>query len=152
MSTFYAIDPGSVRTGVAMFAFDDETVELLSYNEVYGGLEGMLEYLDLKVPTFVTHFVVEDYIVHRTAGDPNGLRVIGAIEMWAYQHGRKPVILQPPSGRKKMVPDNLLKRLGWYLEGETLRNAREAIRHGVWWLRNQKHPHVLREIGRYDDD
>lgn len=145
MSTFIAVDPGSVRTGVAMFAFDDKTVELLSYNEVYGGLKGMLEYLDLKVPTFVSHFVVEDYIVHRTAGDPNGLRVIGAIEMWAYLHGRKHVFLQPPSGRKKAVPDDVLKRLGWYLPGEKDRNAREAVRHGCWWLKKQKHPYILRE-------
>ncbi len=143
MAVFVAVDPGVKRTGVATFLYDDTTVELGPHEEVYGGLSGMLEWLDLKVPTFVSHFVVEDYQVHRTAGDPNGLRIIGAIEMWAYLHARKPVILQPAAGRKQAVSNDALKRLGWYFPGEPQRNLLEAVRHGVWWLKNQKHPAIL---------
>ena len=102
-----------------------------------------VEYLDLMVPTHVNHFVVEDYQVHRTAGDPNGLRIIGAIEMWAHLNGRKPVILQPAAGRKQIVSDDALKRLGWYLPGEPLRNAKESVRHGAIWLKKQKNSYLL---------
>lgn len=126
-----AIDPG-VRSGVALLDVpNDKTPVLLMHDEVYGGLSGFHEWWQRRPDYDV--LVVEDYIVRRgVPGNVEPLRIIG------YLHPYAPV-LQAPAGRKQAVSDDVLKRLGMYLPGEPNRNAREAVRHGVWWLKKHHH-------------
>lgn len=126
-----AVDPG-VRSGVALLDVpNDKTPVLLMHDEVYGGLSGFHEWWDMRPDYDV--LVVEDYIVRRgVPGNVEPLRIIGYLHPWT-------PVMQPPAGRKQAVSDDALKRLGLYLPGEPQRNAREAVRHGVLYLKHHRH-------------
>lgn len=126
-----------MRTGVALLDVpNDKAPILISHEEVYGGLSGFHEWWQNRPDYDV--LVVEDYIVRRgVPGNVEPLRIIG------YLHPYTPV-LQPPAGRKQAVSDDVLKRLGLYLPGEPQRNAREAVRHAVLWLKKHRHLPTMR--------
>lgn len=132
------IDPGE-RTGVAYLEVLDNTAPvLIGYREVPDGLDGFKRWWDEREPYDV--LVVEDYLVR--GGVPQNhseapQRIIGFLSSYT-------PIMQPPSGRKNAVSDAVLKRLGLYLPGERLRNAREAVRHAVWFVKKSKHLPTLR--------
>lgn len=144
MTRIFAVDPGASRSGVCILELTENNCALETYREVHGGVEGFIDYLDLYGGGIQADvIVVEGYEIRRgQAGDPHGLEVIGAIKYWA-RH-RAPVVTQTPAGRKKAVSDDALQRLGLYLPGEPWRNAREAIRHAVWYAKKQKHTPTLR--------
>jgi hypothetical protein len=131
------IDPGQ-RTGVAVIEVTDDTAPVLvSYEEVYGGVNGFTIWWETHPPYDV--LVAERYIPRggtpqKNAGAPLG--VLGFLDQF------NPV-LQTPAGRAVSVSDAVLKRLGLYLPGERLRNVREAVRHVVWYLKNQRHRPTL---------
>lgn len=132
-----SIDPGK-RTGVAVVRADDGPPELLHREEVYGGLDGFKEWWPKGIDYDV--LIVENYIPRagvsqKDSGDPQ--RVIG----WLSQFDP---LLRPPAGRKRAVSDDALKRLGMYLPGEPNRNAREAIRHAIGYLKSNLHEPTLR--------
>lgn len=134
-----SIDPGK-RTGVAVVrAVEDRAPSLLHHEEVYGGLEGFMAWWDTYHPHYDV-LVVENYIPRagvsqKDSGDPQ--RVIG----WLSQFDP---LLRPPAGRKRAVSDDAMKRLGMYLAGEPNRNAREAVRHAIGYLKNSLHEPTLR--------
>lgn len=131
------VDPG-VRTGVALLEVLDNTAPvLIAYEEVYGGVEGFREWWKTR-PAYDV-LVVEDFILR---GGVHGVNIepVRVIEFLA----PFTPVLQTPAGRKVAVSDKVLKRLGLYLPGERLRNAREAVRHAVWWVKSQHHIPTLR--------
>lgn len=139
MTTILSIDPGK-RTGVAVVTFDDETAPVLEQKwEVYGGLEGFKNFWGLLKPEY-------DILLCEKFTPREGVKGIDYTPMgtigWLSQFDP---IMQPPAGRKKAVPDSALKRLGLYLPGEPNRNAREAVRHAVWYLKNHGHKPTIRK-------
>jgi hypothetical protein len=139
MPTILAVDPGK-RTGVAFIEYDNDTApKLLNSSEVYGGAEGFRLWWQMFAPNYDT-LVAENFISREGVYgvDTEPLRVLGFL-------GQFNPVLQTPAGRKKAVPDDALKRLGLYLPGEKNRNAREAVRHAVWWLKNQGHRPTIRK-------
>lgn len=141
---FLGIDPG-VTTGVAIIWDHGDSIQLVRSEEVPGGEKGFIAWLrDYEPALDFTHTIVcEDFILREgTYGVviiPKA--VIGAL--WAIVGGRVPIVMRPPAGRMKQVPDAILKRLGLHLPGKSNRNAREAVRHVVAYLKSQKHPIVL---------
>ena len=136
-----SIDPG-LRTGVALLDVpNDEPPTLVFHEEVHGGLPGFHEWWDLRPDYDV--LVCEDYIPRRgIPGNVEPLKIIGYLLPFA-------PVLQSPAGRKKAVSDDVLKRLGLYLPGEPNRNAREAIRHGIVYLK--RHRHIPTLISGWND-
>lgn len=139
MPTILAIDPGK-RTGVAAIDYqEDRAPVLIQSAEIYNGVEGFHTWWQMANPRYDV-LVVENFIPREGVFgiDHEPLKVIGFLSQF------KP-ILQSPAGRKKAVPDSALKRLDLYLPGEKNRNAREAVRHAVWWLKNQGHKPTIRK-------
>ena len=153
MKTLIAIDPGQ-RTGVAVFKYDDMLVRCVSSEEVYGGLVGFYDWLGKRTLYPGTTIVIEDFILDawKHSVDLTPVFVIGMV--WGWCESKKiPFVKQPPAGRKEAVSDDVLKRAGWYLAGEPNRNAREATRHGAWWLKNQRHqPTIVKLFGGPSSD
>jgi hypothetical protein len=123
-----------MRTGVALVsAQTNKPPVLISSDEVYGGLAGFQDWWTNSRPAYDV-LVAEDFIrregVHGAILEP--LKVIGYLSPWE-------PILQSPAGRKKAVSDDALKRLGMFLPGEKQRNAIEATRHAVWYLKKTCH-------------
>lgn len=139
MPTVLGIDPGR-RTGVALLGYDENTApRILIAEEVYGGVEGFRIWWEEWSPDYDT-LVAENFIKREGVKgvDHTPLEVLG----WLSQFNP---VLQSPAGRKKAVPDSALRRLGLYLPGEPNRNAREAVRHAVLWLKNQRHKPTIRK-------
>lgn len=142
------IDPG-VRSGICYMIVNDKTVMLAHYADIPGGLNGFNEWWNGEPLVVdgegVAHIIMEDFITRegKFGVDHTPERIIGAVTTLANQL-RIPLTLRPPSGRLRQVPDEVLKRMGLHLPGKANRNAREAVRHCVAWLKAQKHPVVLR--------
>lgn len=133
MSIILAIDPGET-TGYAVFEYTEtDPATLFEYGEIPGGLQVFMEWWQQQSIKFDV-LVAEDFILRGGVKLPNttALRILGFLAPYA-------PVLQPPAGRKKAVSDDVLKRLGMYLPGKQYRNAREAVRHGVWYLKRQQH-------------
>ena len=140
------IDPGK-RTGICWIAAGERWVDLDNHFDVPDGVEGVLRWWDenlasVKSSSFT--IVMEDFTNREgTFGiDHTPERVIGAIQALAAQRNI-PVVMRPPSGRLKQVPDAILKALKVYLAGKGNRNAKEAVRHCVAFLKAHKHPVIL---------
>jgi len=82
------------------------------------------------------YFVVcEKWVDRNIAGaDRSAMLVEGAVRfLWPK------VVLQPASGKNTAVSDEVLTRLGVYTAGGHHRDILEATRHGVWFVKKQKH-------------
>lgn len=133
------VDPGAQRTGIAHIFAPEEDLKLVSAYEIEGGTQGFIDNGSADISLFQFDLiVVEDYVVHRAQGDPRGLEIIGILKYLGNKYG-VPVKVQPAAGRKKAVPDEVLKRLGMYEGGDANRNSREAVRHVIWHLYEQAH-------------
>lgn len=141
---YLGIDPGK-RTGACWIIVNKSDILLNSYYDIPGGDEGFIAWWDER------KYFMEDvtciYEGFTTREGKFGIdhtpeRVIGALKALAARDGVD-LIERPPAGRKRQVPDEVLRRLGMYLPGEPSRNAREAVRHVVAYLKSQKHPTVL---------
>lgn len=131
------VDPG-MRTGVAFLEVpEDSTPVLIQYEEVYGGVEGFQKWWETHPPYDV--LVCEDFILR---GGVKGVN-IEPIKIIEFLRQFNPV-MQTPAGRNTSVSDAVLKRLGLHLPGERLRNAREAVRHAVWYVKKSLHKPTLR--------
>ena len=135
MSKILGIDPGA-RTGWALM--DSETLNLISFGDIAGGLEGFCAWWETH-PVFDV-LVVEDFILRQGQSmvDTTPLDIIGWLHSLETQ-----VFYQPPAGRVKAVPDNIMKMLGVYLAGKNNRNAKEAVRHILWYLKKNNNPLLL---------
>lgn len=144
---YMGLDPGS-RNGLAWLLVDDTSIALANYHDVPGGAEGFIEWWGEHSHVF-DHWkpvtcVFEGFTLRegKYGVDITPRDVIGALKALAARDGID-LIERPPAARKRQVPDGVLKRLGLYLPGEPNRNAREAVRHCVAYLKAQKHPAVL---------
>jgi len=140
------VDPGQ-RTGICCIYFAPGSVQLGSYFDIPNGVSGVLEWWTRHLPTIKASsctIVMEDFTTRegKFGIDHTPERVIGAVKALADMHGIK-VIMRPPAGRLKQVPDAVLRRLGVHLAGKGNRNAKEAVRHCVAVLKARKHPAVL---------
>lgn len=167
-------DPGE-RTGFALFIFPnlctdcdsekcehilEEPVRLIMHKEIYGGIDAVVDVFAEKNNPLGTSIaeivkdeevknikiVAEDFIPWADKNYVNytPLEIKGALK-FASKLLEIPIIIQSPAGRKEAVSDDALKNLDWYLAGEPNRNAREAIRHGVVYLKNERNRWILKE-------
>ena len=97
-------------------------------------LQPMLELFDTEQPDFILY---EDYKVYshklerHTFNPVFTVRLIGAIETWAQMHNI-PTHKQMASTAKAFATDEKLKT--WHFWEKGMRHARDAIRHGCYFL------------------
>lgn len=147
MTTILGIDPGN-RTGVCLIRSTSRTDApvLVWHDEVYGGSDGFREWWHEKLARpDVDLIVCEDFILREGVHgiDLSPVEVIEALRGLARDAGVK-VLYSPPGGRLKRVPDRVMKRMNMYLAGEKNRNAREAVRHALAYLKIDGNHVVLR--------
>ena len=140
------IDSGK-RTGICWIAANESWVDLVNHFDIPNGVSGVMSWWHHNRPLTTNSdftIVMEDFTTRegKFGIDHTPERVIGAVKALADMHGIK-VIMRPPAGRLKQVPDAVLRRLGVHLAGKGNRNAKEAVRHCVAVLKARKHPAVL---------
>ncbi len=134
-----ALDPGET-TGWAFFAkvsISPLTVDLLDCGQLLtkekgvGEIEKLLDRLEPRV------VVAEDYKVYRwklkqhSWSDLYTPRLIGAIETLCSQR-QIPLYMQMAQTAKGFCTDDKLRLWGFYKP--SMKHARDAIRHGCYWL------------------
>lgn len=150
---YLGIDPGK-RTGACWILVNKSDISLNFYYDIPGGDEGLIAWWNAQHMQYDAQDITCIFEGFTTREGKYGIdhtpeRVIGALKALASRDGVD-LIERPPAGRKRQVPDEVLKRMGLYLPGEPNRNAREAVRHVVAYLKSQKHPTVLEAFNDHD--
>ena len=138
-----AIDPGGKppngTTGVALFRIGAR-VELVDTWAIEGGAYGFSDWLT-NMRHFLRHVdvvVCEKYVPYNKAGDPSPMLIEGMV-----LHEWPTAVFQPASGKNTAIPDYVLKAQGWYDDKSHHHDVREAIRHGLFYLKKLNHHAVL---------
>ena len=155
-ATVLSIDPsGDQRghTGISLLAYSDtEAVHELASWAVTGGIEPFRRWYETTVqqrffipvdgyPTPIDTVVVEHFVNRHIKGadiSPLGMEYI---VRWLWPEA----VLSPASGKNTAVSDPALKRLGLYEDKSHHHDVREARRHGVWYVKRQRHLPTLKE-------
>ena len=134
-ATVLAFDPGHT-TGWALFRsamlVDSGEISTHSIEEV---LENAMPLISDNEPWVV---VMEDYRVykwrakHHVGSELLTVQVIGALAMLCVQLQVNDIIKQPAHIAKGFCTDKKLKEWGYHIPGK--RHARDAIRHGCYYL------------------
>lgn len=136
-----SLDPGG-KTGISIIDFDDNDINLVYFAEVEKGLNGFIEWHKLVKQTYKWDFVVcEDFTLRPSVRFPDlsPVYIIGALTALEDPNN---IIFQQPQ-QKPLCDDSRLKTLGFHKPG--LGHANDAIRHGIVYLRNQRHIPTLKK-------
>jgi hypothetical protein len=142
MTIMLAVDPGGT-TGLALFAYDDDSYELIWTKQIANGLQGFLDFhWDELEDIKIDQIVCEDFDLREGVHgvDLSPTYIIGAIEA-LYPRGVFDLVLQKPS-QKALCSDQRLHKMGLHQTGKP--HASDACRHGIIYLRNKKHTAVLK--------
>lgn len=137
--TLLSLDPGHT-TGYAFWLVEDDNAGIFKSGQIRTWLNDDLNHsefnslLDLHRPTTV---VMESYQVYDWKKDEHSfsqvptLQVIGCIKTLC-RIAVTPYYSQTAQVAKQFVTDDKLEKWGMWKKGE--RHARDAIRHGCYWL------------------
>ena len=136
------LDPGG-KTGLAIFDFEPNSeAKLIHHEEVQNGLNGFIAWHLANKKTYEWDLVVCENFTLRTSvvfPDLSPVYIIGALE--ALELLREPVYQSP--AQKHLCDDDRLKVMGLHKPG--LGHANDAIRHGIIYLRNNRHMPTLKK-------
>lgn len=134
------IDPGGT-SGISMLEYSEaESPKLVFHTQVENGLQGFIKFYDEFYMKLAWDKIVCESFTLRTAvkfPDLSPVYIIGALEVLA---GPISITYQPPTS-KPLCDDSVLKRIGMHLPGKG--HANDSTRHGIIYLRNQKHRPTL---------
>ena len=139
MSAILSLDPGGT-TGVALFEVTEEDAELIWVKQIEGGLQGFLNFHwevleDMKIDRIIAEsFTLREGIY---GADLSPVYIIGALEAL---YPTTEIVYQEPK-LKPLVDNERLKKMGLYLPSKP--HGMDAVRHGIIYLRNNKHKPTL---------
>ena len=143
MTTMLSLDPGGT-TGVAIIEYGTESYELIKTLQIRNGLQGFLDFhWDELEDWEFDQIVCESFDLREGVHgvDLSPVYIIGALEA-LYPTAVNKIIYQKPS-QKALCGDDRLRKLGLYESGRP--HANDAVRHGIIYLRNNKHAAILKE-------
>ena len=152
MTTILSLDPSAERaisdTGYCYGEFEDnKPFRVLDSGVVHGGFNGFVSRLNETQDGLDTLYnrilsadivVCEQFISWEPRADSTPRLIEGIV-----RYLRPDTVLQPSSGYKTAVSDDVLKRLGlWTTEGHHA-DSRSATRHLIMYLKNNLHRPTL---------
>ena len=143
MTTMLSLDPGGT-TGVAIIEYGTQSYELVKTLQIRNGLQGFLDFhWDELEDWDFDEIVCESFDLREGVhgADLTPVYIIGALEA-LYPKALNKIIYQKPS-QKSLCGDDRLRKLGLHTPSRP--HANDAVRHGIIYLRNSKHPGVLKD-------
>ena len=138
------IDPGgnppNGTTGVCVVNVDRNNVFVSQSFAVEGGYQGFCNWLRLNTH-FITnadYVICEKFVPYNKAADITPVLIEGVVG-----YIRPDTVFQPASGKNKAIPDSFLKKQGWYEDHSHHHDARESLRHVLFWLKKQNYPSIM---------
>lgn len=135
MSAILSLDPGGT-TGVALFEVTEDDAELIWVKQIEGGLQGFLNFhWDVLEGMNIDMIVCESFTLREGiyGADLSPVSIIGALEAL---YPTTELVYQEPK-LKPLVDNERLKKMGLYLTAKP--HGMDAVRHGIIYLRNNKH-------------
>ena len=135
MSAILSLDPGGT-TGVALFEVTEEDAELIWVKQIEGGLQGFLNFhWDVLEGMNIDKIIAESFTLREGiyGADLSPVYIIGALEAL---YPTTEIVYQEPK-LKPLVDNERLKKMGLYLTSKP--HGMDAVRHGIIYLRNNKH-------------
>lgn len=142
MTTMLSLDPGGT-TGVAIIEYGTEDYQLIKTWQIPNGLQGFLDFhWDELEDWEFDQIICESFDLREGVygADLSPVYIIGALEA-LYPKATIDLVYQKPS-QKSLCGDDRLRKLGLHTPGRP--HANDAVRHGIIYLRNTKHPAVLK--------
>jgi hypothetical protein len=142
-TTALCLDPGGT-TGVALLEYDEDSYSILETRQVPNSLQGFLDFhWDELADWRFTQIICESFDLREGVygADLSPVYIIGALEA-LYPKALFEIIYQKPS-QKALCTDEKLKRLNLHQPARPHTN--DAVRHGIIYLRNKKHPTILQQ-------
>ena len=139
MSAILSLDPGGT-TGVALFEVTEEDAELIWVKQIEGGLQGFLNFhWDVLEDMKIDRIIAESFTLREGVygADLSPVYIIGALEAL---YPTTEIVYQEPK-LKPLVDNERLKKMGLYLPSKP--HGMDAVRHGIIYLRNNKHKPTL---------
>lgn len=148
-----AFDPGG-KTGWSVFgvhadAINDpecriiDNIEFWSLGEYFGPERGQASDMYGLVEQWPTaKIIMEDFVLRRFSSARELLspvRICARFEGWMDAcNDERPIILQQPSLAMTTITDDRLKKMGLYNATVGKEHGRDAVRHGLTWLKRAK--------------
>jgi len=139
VSAILSLDPGGT-TGVALFEVTEDEVELVWVKQIEGGLKGFLDFhWDVLEDMNIDKIVCESFALREGVygADLSPVSIIGALEAL---YPTTELIYQEPK-LKPLCDNERLKKMALYLPAKP--HGMDAVRHGIIYLRNNKHKPTL---------
>jgi hypothetical protein len=139
VSAILSLDPGGT-TGVALFEVTEEDAELIWVKQIEGGLQGFLNFhWDVLEDMKIDRIIAESFTLREGiyGADLSPVYIIGALEAL---YPTTEIVYQEPK-LKPLVDNERLKKMGLYLPSKP--HGMDAVRHGIIYLRNNKHKPTL---------
>lgn len=128
---------------MAVFNYEaDSEPSLVHYDQIPGGLEGFMDwYQSVKTVWNWDNVVCESFTLRTSVKFPDlsPVYIIGALNAFEWPN---PVVMQAPT-QKPLCDDDRLKKFGLHKPGKG--HANDAIRHGIIYLRQNRHMPTLKK-------
>ena len=134
------LDPGGTTGYTVMIVSDDTEVEVVRQGQIKDGLKGFLDFhWDVLEDIKIDKIVCESFSLREGiyGADLTPVSIIGALEAL---YPTTEIIYQEPK-LKPLCDDERLKRLSLHIPGKP--HMMDAVRHGIIYLRNNKHKPTL---------
>ncbi len=141
MTTILALDPGKT-TGASWWYYDDtKHLALLRYEQIKGGLEGIIsEFMHIK-PSIYDVIVSDSFKLDGRTPSPDvtPLQIEGVLSYASKIHGI-PVVYQA-NNMKAHATDDFLKKHDLWFKGAP--HATDSARHAIAYMKRIKHRPTL---------
>ena len=134
------LDPGGTTGYAIAVVSEDEELEIMMQGQIKNGLQGFLDFhWDVLEDFNINKIVCESFSLREGiyGADLSPVYIIGALEAL---YPTTEIVYQEPK-LKPLCDDERLKRLGLHIPGKP--HMMDAVRHGIIYLRNNKHKPTL---------
>jgi hypothetical protein len=141
MTTLLALDPGKT-TGMSWWYYDDTShLALLRYEQIKGGLDGVIDELISKSPNLYNFIVCESFKLDGRTPNPDvtPLQIEGVLSYCSKFYGI-PVVYQA-NNMKAHATDEFLKKHDLWFKGAP--HATDSARHAIAYMKRIKHRPTL---------
>jgi len=139
------IDPGGAppngTTGISLVQLTNKDLLVEKQWAVENGYWGFCKWVHTEghYLSEADYVICEKFVPYNKAADISPVLIEGVVG-----YLRPDTIFQPASGKNKAIPDSFLKNNDWYSDSSHHHDARESLRHVLYWLKSQSNPVVMR--------
>lgn len=148
MSYVLGIDPGGTTGLARLWLPDDAPADVVSMQEVAGGVEGFIEWLESRGWGLNSRTVCESFVLDGRTPKPdlNAVEIIGILK---YVVASGKLVFQTNTQGKHLMTNEVLKRAGYYPKRGEVKggHSTDALRHALnYVVKTLKHKPTIEKL------